>query len=215
MKLSSILMTAAEIIVALVAIAGFFYTAFTYHNTTKISRDLNRPYIDLETESVKEDIVRFPRMIPVGNGMYRQIPAEQNLRFSIKNYGTLPAKYKIDLSDFKSLYYHKIPEIVDIDYLYPKQAKERVFTFDSDEEALKRMGEALESGVDLFGDKSKWDDFYIIKIKYGFTNQSEERFPYETIIRRKYINVPCVDGSDVIEPNVRCTRAKWIVEKAI
>lgn len=200
-------------ILAVAAISGAVYTALTYSNTIEDRKNLNRPYIDLDAKSIEEKLIRMSEMIPVGEN-YREIPAEKNLKFSIKNYGVLPAKYKIDFSDFKDHQFNTISELVDIDYLYPDQNKDLTFIFDYDSRAaLGRMSEAVENGEDLFGDLSKIENEYIIKIKYGFVYQSEAELPFETIIRRRYFRVPCDNGSDLKDPNSSCWRHRWIVEE--
>ncbi len=211
----------ANAVLAIVAVSGFIFTTLTYYDAVKInknaievSKNLNRPYIDLDTKSIKEDLVRMSEMVPVGENLYREIPAEENLRFSIKNYGTLPAKYKIDFSDFRNSGFKIISERVDIDYIYPEQTEELIFTYDYDSRASsERMIESLYKGRDIFGDLGKIDDEYIIKIKYGPVFQEKPEFLYETTIRRRYYRVPCEDGGDLKNANTSCWRHKWMIIK--
>ena len=194
--------TLANIVVALVALISLYYSIKSYLDAVKLNSESNRPYLDLDKESIGEYIL----VLPVQS-------IEKSLQFSLKNYGTLPAKYVLDFSSFVNGELDTIShDCSEISFLYPDQANKVTCVYDQDmstrEERLNKFAEELRS---LSWDWSKVTNHYAIKIKYGFVYQKESELPYELTVRRKYFSFAC-ENKAVSSSSKSCMKYKWVVE---
>jgi len=195
----------------IVAVVALVVNVWVFKENVRINESLNRPYIEIDTSRIKElDISRVnPIEIKERLEKKQPIPYINSLDFSITNVGKLPARYSIDISEFKMVgVLELIRQVNDSGFIFPGQSIEISYDikgvthyegYEEDlKEYIKRIDELL-SGNNTNASR--------IKVVYGYLKDEETDFDFETVVEERFIE----SVGDVPRPELELYSRKWFV----
>jgi len=187
-----------------IALASIFWNYWTFHQNLIIEGKLDRPYLNIDASKMQMQL-RFQESnhntASTATEAGNPVPFNDSFSFTITNVGKLPARYRVDLSSFKS-------RIVGAEKpLFPSNNDGVIFPNDKIELIYDIRG--IYNPMDMESMKEVLDDWNKpsqIKIFYGYPDDTQLNF--ETLIDQEATERNC----DIKPtPGAQCFPADWIV----
>lgn len=199
-----------QFILALSTIISTSISLLVFKNNIDTNKLLNRPYISIDASKMSKQLAIFhgdpnvnPENLLVGGVSYNN-----SFNFTIQNIGRLPARYKVDTSNFKRDGLKNVWSPVNaVGVIFPNQIividydLEGVLNSTSSSAESKRILSLSKGGASMAGE---------IVVNYGYLNEGE--LVYKTNVEEKTVQSNCGEQPT---PGLSCfPNPEWITNKA-